>query len=437
MAGIRVEFLDTGIRINDLKISRREVADYLRKLPDEEREAAFIHAVEIGIFCLERARTSQETEFVKRQVESLLTEIEKAVGKIPENLQKALVSKIGTDDGQVLAPVMQLVSEMSKVAEARVEEVKTLLSQEIDPSKEDSGLGKALKCVRDLLDPKRTDSVQAVLDAALKTVTASDGELAKAVKNVVAEAVKPLAEEVDGLTKEIRGQEAAAEAIEQTIAKGASFEEKVIELLQDWKQHVGAVVTHVGTDNRPGDILIELPGTSIASGVTSIVIEARDQQSAAGYKPISRDLVKAMEERNADSAIYLSRSGNGLAQEVGDWGEGELERGPFVATTSENLFIAIRFLISMTQVTKLRALKPDIDAQTVVDQLERIRNSLKRIGTINRNVGDVHRSANAIQSEAEDLREEIRSALNSIESAIRVVGLTDGGDSAEQTDQVA
>ena len=54
-------------------------------------------------------------------------------------------------------------------------------------------------------------SVQSALEQAVNTVTAKEGALADAVKQVVSEAVKPLAEEVDKLAKEIRGHEAAAE----------------------------------------------------------------------------------------------------------------------------------------------------------------------------------------------------------------------------------
>lgn len=83
MTGKQIELMDSGIRVRDLEIPRKDVADYLRGIPEEERELAFVQAVEIGIFCLERARTSQDTEFVRRQIESLLSEVENAVGTIP------------------------------------------------------------------------------------------------------------------------------------------------------------------------------------------------------------------------------------------------------------------------------------------------------------------------------------------------------------------
>ena len=180
-----------------------------------------------------------------------------------------------------------------------------------------STLGKALKEIKNLLDPKRKDSVQSSIQEATDKITSKDGALTSAVKSVVSDSVKPLADEVDKLTKEIRGQEAAKEALEQTIQKGSSYEDVVVESLQKWSSAFGAEVHHVGTDNRPGDILFKVPSTSSFAGEEIlIVIEAKDQQARAGRKVIGDSLRNAMAERGADAAIYLSRSLNGFAKEI-------------------------------------------------------------------------------------------------------------------------
>jgi len=254
-----IEILDAGIRIHDLLIPKKDVADFFRPLEEEERELTLIKALEVGVFCLERVRLSQDTEFVRRQVESLISQVEKAVKSIPEATKEKLLTEIGTGEGQVLAPIHELVQRTSQTTAEKIKEVKDLLSQEIDPSKETSILGKALKNLKDLLDPVRKDSIQGSLESAINGITAEEGSLAKAVKNVVAEAVKPLADEMDRLAKEIRGQEAALEALQETIEKGITYEHEVLERLQGWSKFAGAEVHHVGGDNRPGDIVIKFP----------------------------------------------------------------------------------------------------------------------------------------------------------------------------------
>ncbi len=396
-----IDVTETGIHIHDLEVVSKEVADYLRGELDEEREWTVVQAVKVGVFCLERGRDGQATEFVKRQMESLLVDVEKAVGRIPAAVQAELVGRMGIGDGQILAPVHGLIKEVSSATGERLREVKTLLAEEIDPAKDTSTVGKALRNLRDLLDPGRTDSVQARIEAALGSVTGENGALAKAVKTVVSEAVLPLANEVNRLGKDFRAQEAASEALQQTTEKGLTYEEEVVAGLQAWSQPSGAAVSHVGGDKRPGDILITLPRTPLVPNQISVVVEARDRESQLGRKAISDLLTRAMAERKANAAIYVSRFKEGLGKEIGEWAEGEGECGPWVATVNEHLTTAVRWLIQQLQWASIRESGPQVDAAAVDTQVKRIRTALSRLVTINRKVTDIRTNASSIQEEAE------------------------------------
>jgi len=417
-----IEILDAGIRIHDLLIPKKDVADFFRPLEEEERELTLIQALEVGVFCLERVRLSQDTEFVRRQVESLISQVEKAVKSIPEATKEKLLTEIGTGEGQVLAPIHELVQRTSQTTAEKIKEVKDLLSQEIDPSKETSILGKDLKNLKDLLDPVRKDSIQGSLESAINGITAEEGSLAKAVKNVVAEAVKPLADEMDRLAKEIRGQEAALEALQETIEKGITYEHEVLERLQGWSKFAGAEVHHVGGDNRPGDIVIKFPAMSLHSNDSQFVLEVRDRKAPKGRKAISDDLSQAMAERESSAAIYLSRYPEGLAKEIGDWAEGTCEYGPWVATTDEHLFTSLRFLVAQKRLEEIKSSRPEIDASAVEDQIKRIKVSLSRIKTINQKIASLQNTTHDIKEELDLLRDEIRSAIVGIEDALRLIG---------------
>ncbi len=107
---------------------------------------------------------------------------------------------------------------------------------------------------------------------------------------------------MDRLTKEIRGKQAAQDALQQTTVKGITYEETVVAELQHWSKLTGAEVHHVGTDNNSGDILIKLTPKSIAATELSIIIEARDRSSQLwGRKQISEHLNKAMAQRGANA----------------------------------------------------------------------------------------------------------------------------------------
>jgi hypothetical protein len=345
--------------------------------------------------------------------------VEATVNKIPDDTQKAIFAKIGTSNGQVLAPIKEMIETASRVSTDKVKEVRTLLTQEIDPDKETTTLGKALRTLRNLLDPKRSDSVQNTLEQSVKAVTGKDGALARAVKEVVTEAVKPVATELDKLAKEVRGREAAEEALEQTTKKGPDYENEVLLELQQWAGFIGAEVHHVGTDNRPGDIVVKIPASGVIGSPLVIAIETRDRQSAVGRKVVSDTLTKAMAERKATSAIYLSKTVAGLAAEIGEWADGTTDFGPFVACSHENVSIAIRWLIIQNRISQVDKSTTAVDPTAILQQVQRIRTSLDRVKTMNRKVTDVRTSANEIQTEAEALRDEVRASLAVVEDALR------------------
>lgn len=407
------------VTLHNFQVANSDVASYLTELPDEDRPGAMTRAIEVGVFCLERASTTKNTDFVKRQVDRLLSDTETKVIAIPQAVRDELLKKVGTGDGQVLKPIVDAISVAAKSTNDRIVEVKQLFADELDPGKDSSSLGKALKALGELLDPARKDSVQGSIDAAITKVTGEDGALSKSVKAVVAEATKPLKDEVDSLAKEIRGKEAAEEAVMQTIEKGVPYEKEVAGELQPWAKEVGAEVDHVGGDNRPGDVVITMTSTSLAAAGAKIVIEARDRQAPVGRKAVSDDLTNKMAERDANAGIYLSKTPAGLGREIGDWCEGECDHGPWVATTHEHLRTAIRLLLALHRLRTLRSETPDFDGSMIESQIDRIRTALNRIKSINRKVTEVRNSADGISNEATTLRDEVRESLLAIEDAIR------------------
>ena len=119
-------------------VEYRDVAQFFAVAQEEERHLLLIQAIEVGTFCLERARGNSDMEFVRRQVDGLLTKVQLAVAAIPETTQNALLAKIGTGDGQLLAPIKGLIAEASQSTSARLNDVRTLLSQDLDPSRDSS-----------------------------------------------------------------------------------------------------------------------------------------------------------------------------------------------------------------------------------------------------------------------------------------------------------
>jgi hypothetical protein len=359
-------------------------------------------------------------DFVRSQVKSIIDEVERSVVGIPKAVEDGLTQKLGAADGQVLAPIRNMVEATSWSMAERVNGVKELLANEIDPAKQTSTLGRALGQLKDLLDGNRKDSIQATLAEAVRGITGEEGTLTRSVKVTVAEAVRPLADEVNRISKQIAAAEATEEALAGTTKKGAPYEEEVLAAIVARSTAIGVEVHHVGPDNHAGDVVLRFGDASAAAGL-SMVVEARDRTSPLGRKAIGDVAHRAMSERGANAAIYVSRSREGLAAEVGDWAEGQCDRGPWIATTHEHLFVAIRFILILHRMATLAESADAVDLGAVEGQVSRIRTALLRVGTIKRNVTAIRDGASNIQEEAETLQADIRGALLTIEETLRSV----------------
>ena len=207
------------------------------------------------------------------------------------------------------------------------------------------------------------------------------------------------------------------EALDQGICKGKRYEDDVVRLLQSWTRVTGALVHHVGADNLPGDILVEL-ATHDRNDPMRVVVEVRDRRAPKGRRAVSALLARAISARSANAAIYLSRTAEGLANELGEWAEGECSGGPFVTCTHEHLTTALRFLHTRKRIAELQRASAELDGAAIESQLLRIRTSLDRLKNLSRRTNEIRSSTWEIDDEAASLRADIREALTVIEDAV-------------------
>ncbi len=240
---------------------------------------SLIAALELGVACLERASAARDIDFVRRQLQDQVRVVCAQMETIPAKLVEGVTERLGTKNGQLLAPVAALVGATEKTVKDNIAAVQKMYKHEIDPQRRDSTLAKALAAIGSLLDPKRDGSVQKVLQAAVRDVARDDGAIATVLKKVLDSKLTPLRDEIDRLAKEYRGQEAAQAALAKTIEKGETFELEILPTVQCWGRFVGASVSHVGGDRKPGDITVQVKDGQLSTDGFTIVIEARDQAS--------------------------------------------------------------------------------------------------------------------------------------------------------------
>ena len=406
----------TRISIHDVTVESAEAAQYISRFEEDEWGLALDRLLDVGAAALSRASGTVDIEFMRRQADAIIRQIQEATGKMPEEIGNSLKEQIGVEDGQALAPIKGIVDRVQTVVDEKLKEVRKMLDEEIDPSRESSTVAKTFRKMEELLDSKRSDSIPGTINAKLAEIAGQDGDLAKLVKTIVEDSLHGVKRQISDLNADLKSKEDVDTALRNTTAKGLSYEEGVVAKLAAWGNPMGIEVEHVGADNKAGDVIVTFPTNGSDDAPFKIVVEAKDRTSAKGRAVIAKDLANARALRFAEAAVFVSKTADGLAKEIGDFAEGE---GLWVACTDEHLTTAVRLLKVQHDVRKLRSSDTKVDTEALESQIERIRTAMNRIKAIKMKVTVIRSGADGIQTEAEALRDEVREALGEVEAIVR------------------
>ncbi|MBI3073290.1 MAG: hypothetical protein HYY84_14345 [Deltaproteobacteria bacterium] len=393
---------------NDSILEDPGTARQLILQPEEKRDDFFRRLVGLGRDVFVFARDRNDGEILK----GVVREVEDCCQRIPRDVAEKLISILGQKGEGPLSEVTSTVDRVRAVLEKVLGDVQGTFANELDPRGDKSTLGRALLGVRNLLDAERVDSVQQRVQREIESISKSDGRLSTAVRESVRDEMRVLAERIGEIEKTLLHEAGVRETVNSTTLKGKSFEERVVDELQPFAKMTGAQITHVGGDNRPGDVLVENKAGCNRS--VKIVIEAKDRTAPFGRKAISEILDNAIRERNATAAIYVSPGIEGLAREIGDWAEGVVGEAPWVATTQQFLQIAVRFVVAQAQQQGGRMADPSV----LRPQLARLRLALRGVSEMRKKITAIHDGANGIEEQITLLKDGAETALSEMEKAI-------------------
>ena len=401
------------VRLEGITIQTLDVAQYLSQKPQGERVPALIRAVEVGVYCLQRAEVGQSLDFVKLEIERLIQASNTAVASLPDLIRERLAGPDG--------PTIQVtaVAQMAQSAiRDKLAEVQQMFDNHLDPGKPGATLGKALSAVNNLLDPKRDDSVQKRLDATLQGLAVADGAIAKAVKATVENAIAPLQAAIETFSLALKKEEGIEEALATTTRKGFAFEDELLPELQRWAAIVGADLEYTAPQNLPGDFTLTLNDRSIGGMPLKIVVEARDRDQRFGRARVAEQMNATLAQWQANYGIYVSKTQSGLAAEIGDWSELSCGHGPVIACTVEHLKTALRFAVVDMRMRAAAEARRELDISSAERELGRFRSSLNHLTQIKRRVGEIRDVLPTIEDEANRMRGEIQDTLDKIETLL-------------------
>ncbi len=351
---------DAVVRFEGLAVANPDVIQYFKQKPEEQRSESAVRAIELGVYCLQRAELGQSLEFVRLEVERLIQASKSAVDGLPE----ALRTKLTAPDGPT-AQVSSTVQSVQTAIAGKLTEVQQLFEKHLDPRQTETTLGKALLELKNLVDASRDDSVQKRIETSIASIATTDGTLANAVRRAVEDVTAPLSEAIRTLSLAVQRERGAQEVLAVSPGKGYNFEKELLPLLVGWSEVVGADLEHTGPKDRPGDFVLTLKETSLGPGPLRIVIEARDRESRWGRVRISEQMSSALSEWTGNYGIYVSKTQDGLAQEIGEWRELDCDRGPVLACTADHLRTALRFALVDTKLRAAAQERREIDIATL------------------------------------------------------------------------
>jgi predicted nuclease with TOPRIM domain len=383
---VEVDIDSDEITIREVTVRDAELASYLADHdPDKQREVVD-RAVRVGLMTLQLADTSKDLEYVKREFESMQTALEEELTDVRDDLD----DRFG-DEGDLPELLDDYFGEEGELREALT-----------DAFGEDGEL-------TDRLDEQLGEDGER-LQAAFDPDT--EGTPTNRLKS-------QLIDRIDSLRDKLAEEAGAQEERQLSPRKGEDFEETVAGLLDDTVYGTNDTVRHTGTEE--GDAGEKVGDHVFTIGETGqrIVIESKSEDDYTEPK-IRDQLDRALENRSADVAIFVSECETYVPNKVGYFKEFDKQRLAVCLSEEPDDELDRGFLQVGLNWARMRAMEEyvdtgaDLDPEEVQGRVENVRNRVGQVSSIKRKCGEITDMAENVKSELDELRDDVTDELNQI-----------------------
>lgn len=398
-----VRALDGRIVIESLTVDDERAAHLVRERQQIGKPASDTvrKAIEIGARVLDSEETAANVDYVRRELEAGLGQLDKRLGGTLEEGAEALAEQLASAFGIERSDSVQAQIREIVTAEAR-QQREALLST---LTAEDASnplvamqvrIGKAMREAeeRHLQETTRTNQ----LIAGLREELARANERSAADERVAAEA-------------------------ERGTAKGRSFEELAHGLIEAIAGEHGDAAAHTGdTTNeagaKKGDSIVEL-GAAVGPCLGTVVYEAKNKRLSKN--DAWAELAACMRERDADYAVLVVAGDDKVPAGLEELTEYQGNKMIVVLDREEPDPLALRLVYRYVRARVLaarNATEADVDAAGVRDAAEEAAAQLKRANRIRKSLTGVTNSADAARRELDDMIADVESCLARIEGLV-------------------
>lgn len=353
----------------------KDLQDYLAKFSHGDIKSEILHLIKIGLMCVVRANTNHEMDFWDKRTQELTQEVTKKVEEvIDKDLLQPLKNQIGTKDGQLLAPIADHVETTSRFID------RSLATNE--------------------------SRIKATVSEFNNSLT--NGMLTESFSKLLIQQLTPLIAEIRALNYHVVEQKGEENIKNATTLKGKDYEHYILAQVQAWAKCNKFKCEHVGVDNRSGDIMVES-----LSGEIKIAIEVKDRKDAKGHRVLTMEMGRVIQQRKATIAIFLSKTIDGLAKEIGSYSEGISDGIKWVATTGESLEVALNHCLVEERLRLANEKNPSItNAKKVKEHLENAKTLLGAMSQHYCSITQIQNAATTLESSLRKTNSEVLRVLN-------------------------
>lgn len=412
---------------NEAEITDPDVVAYLTSRPGEGAEVALaLEALAVGVAVIEKISTKADLDFVRRQIDGLLTAFEKSIATLEADVAHDVEKILDPEDAKSLT-----ARAISTLVDVRSDLEKTI-GDHLNVDDVGSPLGRLIAAVKgfetralEAFDPARSDSYTARLTAQLDETFAGDGRVADLVKSLLSlerdgsplraflTEVRQAVDQVVAEVASIKAAEATREELsEKMTQKGVAFEDRLEETLNAIAGARGDQCERTGTtleagQSKAGDFVYTFGDVGLA-----ITIEAKTK--ALGPKPTFDEAERVRRNRSTPMAIIVFDTDEKMHPSLGGWA---IREGKLIATTADMIGPTLQIARLLTQ-RAADAGSEQVDPEAIRAGLERIEQAMKNVKAARRQITEIETAAGRVRSIVDDMVHDVTAAIADLAAEI-------------------
>jgi predicted metal-dependent phosphoesterase TrpH len=385
-----------------------------REEAGDDPAATVVDAIEVGARVLDREQAAANAEFVKAELERVAKDVEHGFDErargVADLLERKVDELFGPENGQLAKELQKLFSDGSSASVQN--RIRELVGEVMVASRQD--------LLRHFSSADGSNPL-AEFKAGITRTVEQAVQRQHATQQALHQQLGEVEKQVEALRVEKQQLEQLEAERERGTAKGRSFEELVVEALDEIASAQGDDVEAVGdlkgTSGKTGDAVAAI-GAAQGPAQGRIVVEAKDRRLSR--REALEELDRAKAERDADFALLVVPSEEEIPSKLQELRE---YNGDKLVVTLDpelgsRLALELGYRLARARVLMARGGGDEIDAGAVRDTVQRALQALEDVRRVKSQLSGVKTGVDKAYALIEQVADRVRAQLDAIEQLV-------------------